>query len=228
MRSRIGIVAALAAVSCFAAPSLAGPDWIEGAEDAGSTILTAQKIVGVGDLLRISGKLSLGSARGVVSLPDYEDLFLLTISQPTLFSFTVASANFDPQLFLFNITIPGEALGLLANNDTVLGNLPVLTSPATDGTGAMVLLPGSYALGVSGVGRVPVSLTGPIFNFASTTEVSGSDGVGGINPLYDWTGTGQTGGYEIDLVGCDYFDVPAPSACSLLLLGGALSARRRR
>jgi hypothetical protein len=155
-------------------------------------------------------------------------MFLLRISTPMAFSFTVADAEFDPQLFLFNITLPGQALGLLANNDTAFGDLPILTSPSTDGSGAMVLLPGEYALGVSGLGRVPVSPTGPIFFFGSSTEISGPDGPGGINPLSGWTGQGQTGTYEIHLRGVDWYDVPSPASGAVLFGLAALARRRRR
>jgi hypothetical protein len=229
MRSIGAIVAASAAVVLCAGSAQAGPDWIEGEFDAGSTLSTAQQIVGVGELLVLFGSLSAGSPfGGLRSAPDYEDMYLLQIASPTLFSFTVGSANFDPQLFLFNITLPGEALGLLANNDTPMSNLPRLTSPATDATGAMVLLPGAYALGVSGVGRVPVSPTGPIFFFGSPTEVSGPDGPGGINPLSGWTGVGDVGDYEIRLEAVTWYNIPAPASGSLLLGGWMLARRRRR
>ncbi len=229
MRSIGGLVTATAAVWFCAGHALGGPDWIEGGVDAGKTLVTARLILGAGPLKTISGQLGESAGGSQVSGdPDYEDLFLLTISEPTMFSFTTTSADFDPQLFLFNVTIPGEALGLLANNDTAFGNLPLLTSPATDGSGAMVLLAGTYALGVSGLGRVPVSSTGPIFNFYSPFEVSGPDGAGGINALYDWTGIGQMGTYNIHLDGVDWYDVPTPGGCSVLLGACVLAARRRR
>jgi hypothetical protein len=222
-----GSIAAPAAVLLVAGCAFAGPDWIEGAIDAGPTLSTAQAIVGVGQLQTLAGTLSAGSGFGPGVTPDLEDVYLLRITTPTSFSFTVANADFNPQLFLFNITLPGEALGLLANNDTPSGTRPVLTSPATDSTGAMVLLPGQYALGVSGFGRVPVSSTGPIFFFASSTEISGPDGPGGTNPLSGWTGNGETGTYLIELRGVDFYDVPAPASGSLLL-GLAMLRRRRR
>ncbi len=227
MRSICACVAASAAVVLIAGSAQAGPDWIEGAIDAGSTLETAQPITGTGPITSISGTLSAGSPFGPGGGPDYEDMYLLRISAPSTFSFTVGEAEFDPQLFLFNVTLPGQALGLLANNNTPSGLLPILTGSATDGSGAMVLLPGVYALGVSGVGRVPVSNTGPLFFFASPTEVSGPDGAGGINPLSDWTGEGQTGTYFIDVEGVTWYDVPAPASGSLLL-GGLMLARRRR
>lgn len=226
MRSLCACVAASAAVVLVAGAAQAGPDWIEGAIDAGSTLETAQPIIGVGELNSISGTLSAGSPFGPGG-PDYEDMYLLRISSPSTFSFTVGDAQFDPQLFLFNVTLPGEALGLLANNNSIESPLPILSGPATDGSGAMVLLPGVYALGVSGVGRVPVSNTGPIFFFGSPTEVSGPDGQGGTNPLSDWTGEGQTGTYFINVEGVDWYNVPSPAGGSLLL-GGWLLARRRR
>jgi hypothetical protein len=222
------VVAAPAAVLLCACTALAGPDWIEGDTDAGATLETAQAIVGIGQLHVLIGELSLGSGVAAGQVDDLEDLYLLRIATPMSFSFTVGQAAFNPQLFLFNITRPGEALGLLANDDQISSNLPLLTSPATDGTGAMVLLPGEYALGVSGFGRVPVSPTGPIFFFGSTTEISGPDGAGGINPLSGWTGPGQTGTYRIELSGVDWYNIPSPAAGAALLgMAGVLRRRRR-
>lgn len=221
---RVG-AAAMAAVVVPAA-ALAGPDWIE-QDDAGSVLTTAQQVVGVGSLARISGSLRRGTFFGPGE-DDLEDMYLIRIDQPTMFSLQVTGANFDPQLFLFNITLPGEAFGLLANNDTPSGAFPLLTTPATDATGAQVLLPGAYAVAVSGLGRVPVSDSGAIFNFASGTEVSGPDGPGGINPHTGWTGDGQVGDYVIRLMGVDWYDVPAPGSAAGLALGLTVLARRRR
>jgi len=229
----LGRAAGAAALLFSSAAVYGGPDWVEQG-DAGSTIGSAQLVLGLGQIESIVGTLSSGTAAGTTigdpgSPPDFEDVYLLRIETPGAFSFQVMNANFDPQLFLFNVTIPGEGLGLLANNDTPMSMLPFLTSPATDGTGATVLLPGVYALGVSGLGRVPVSRTGLIFNFASPTEVSGPDGLGGTNPLSGWTGVGQTGGYLVEMTGVGFFDIPAPGGAAVMLLGlGVTGGRRRR
>src|SRR5437764_544629 len=100
-------------VLAAASAAMAGPDWVEGSIDAGSTIGTAQHTLGTGQLNSISGGLSGGG-----DTLDLEDMFIISITTPTLFTLTTGAANFDPQLFLFNITVPGEAFGLLANDNT--------------------------------------------------------------------------------------------------------------
>jgi hypothetical protein len=217
---------------------MAGPDWIEGrgipGVDAGSTIEFAEKVVGVGELETISGSLEAfgGVSGGGISLPDYEDMYVIRIFTPGVFNFRVSSANFDAQLWLFNVTLPGEAFGLLANNDRIVDDAlvtdPRLTSPANDGTGATVTLPGVYAIAISGLGRVPVSAGGNIFSFASATEISGPDGPGGTLPHIDWTGVGQTGDYVIEVTDVGFFDVPAPGSLGTLVIAGVFAARRRR
>lgn len=230
MRLYLRALAAVAAGAVVSGPALAGPDWIE-TGDAGSTLATAQRVVGTAQLSRIIGTLSSGSTgignrRGTG--PDYEDLYLIRITAPSSFSFQVGGAAFNAQLFLFNVTLPGEALGLLAADDTPVSNAPLLISPATDATGAQVVLPGVYAMGITGFGRVPVSSTGPIFSFASPTEISGPDGPGGTNPLMGWEGVGETGTYVVGVQGVDWVDIPAPASAMVLLLAGLCSRGRRR
>lgn len=232
MRMSMRALAALAAGVVGSGSALAGPDWIE-IGDAGSTLSTAQRVVGVGQLSRIVGTLStsgigVGDRAAATGVDDFEDMYLIRIEVPSTFSFEVGSAAFNAQLFLFNITLPGEAFGLLASDDTAMSNAPLLTSPATDGTGAQVVLPGLYAVAISGFGRVPVSQSGPIFHFATPTEISGPDGPGGLNPLAGWTGIGQTGTYRLNVQGVDWVDIPAPSAGAAVLGGGAWIGRRRR
>lgn len=216
------------------AQALAGPDWVEGG-DAGSVLLTAQPVVGVGAPIRISGRLS-GAASGFADnssnasvLGDYEDMYIIRIEKPGTFSFTVSSSNFDSQLFLFNITLASEAFGLLANQSTSTPGIDArITGMATDGTGAMVLNPGTYALAISGMGRNPVSSTGGIFNFATPNEISGPDGPGGLNAHLSWTGVGEVGDYDIDLFGIGYVDVPSPGMAGLLGVSSLAVLRRRR
>ena len=209
------------------APVLAGPDWVEGKTDAGSTFLTAQRTFGTGQLTTITGALSAPSAFAG-GAADYEDLFLVTITDPSKFSMTVANADFDAQIWVFNVTLPGQLFGLLANNDTRMGNMPVIGPFATDGSGAALTLPGVYAIAISGAGRFPISNGGAIFNFGSPTEISGPDGPGGFLPLSGWSGVGEVGSYVLELEGTGFFDVPGPGGLALLALGALFGGRRRR
>jgi hypothetical protein len=218
-------VAGLGALS-LASVALAGPDWIE-VGDAGSTVTTAQvplNISGVTFLRSISGGLASG-----VGVPDYEDLYVIRVTDAVNFSITTGTADFNPILYLFNITVNSEGLGLLANDDQSAANdLPRMVAQSTDGTGVQVSQPGDYVLAVTGFGRAPVSRTGNMFNFASLTEISGPDGVGGLNPLSGWTGEGEVGDYRLDFEFIDYPVFPAPGTGAAIVFGGLLMARRRR
>jgi hypothetical protein len=223
MRHRFQAAAILSALAGAAAPALAGPDWVEGGTDAGSTLSTAQRTFGSGQLHSISG--TLGGARAV----DFEDMYLITVTDPATFSMTTGSSGFDAQLFIFNVTQANEAFGLLANDNQSPTNVaPLLLPNATDGTQAAIRNPGVYAIAISASGRYPVSVSGPIFYYASPTEISGPDGPGGINPHIGWDGPGAGGSYTINVTGVGFYAVPAPGAASALTLGAGLAARRRR
>src|SRR5689334_17234309 len=118
----------LAALILASGSAVAGPDWVEH-NDAGSTLGTAQQTQGSGEIHSISGTLMGGTLTG-----DFEDMYLVRVLDPSVFSLRVVSAQFDPQLFIFNVTLPNEAFGLLANDNTPLSTLPLLTAMATDGT----------------------------------------------------------------------------------------------
>ncbi len=217
-----GCVVALSALLFAESRALAGPDWVEHG-DAGSTLGGAQQTIGIGAIHTISGTLGGQTLTG-----DFEDMYLIRVLDPATFSMKVIGANFDAQLWVFNVTIPGQAFGLLANDNTPAGINPIVTSLATDGTGAQLKVPGVYAVAISGAGRVPVSLNGPIFFFGSPTEISGPDGPGGINPHIDWTGEGETGSYTIQTEGVGFYDTPAPGSIAVLAAGAIAGARRRR
>lgn len=199
-----------------------GPDWIEGG-DAGSDLAHAQITTGSGEIHRISGTLA-----GGLDTPDFEDMYLIRVLKPTEFLITGDTADFDPVLWIFNVTKAHQAFGLLANNNGPEGLMPVLTAHATDGTGAAITEPGVYAVAVSAFGRYPVSINGAIFTFASLTEVSGPDGPGGLNPHTGWAGPGGSGTYEVATEGIGFHSVPAPGSGVLLGLGAMLAGRRRR
>ncbi len=212
--------AAMAAM-VVAGTALAGPDWVE-TTDAGSTLSTAQAVLGVGQLNTINGRL--GGAR---SGEDLEDMYLIRVTTPGTFKFELLNSEFDSSLYLFNITLGNEAFGLLGNLETIDGVNAVLTSVSTDGTGAQISTPGIYALAITSSGRIPVSANGSIFNFTTLGETSGADGVGGLLPHIGWTGEGSRGSYTMRVTGTTFVDVPAPAAAALLA-GGLITLGRRR
>lgn len=216
------VVAALAALSA-AVPALAGPDWVENG-DAGSDISSGQRIVGVGaGNVVISGSLSTGR-----DAPDLEDVYLLQIVEPTLFSMDMRAAPFDSQIFIFHVK-DGQGFGMLANDNadgSTLGS--ALGSIATDGTAAALVLPGIYAIAITVAGRYPVSETGAIFQFDSPTEVSGPDGPGRQRPLLGWEGSGSGGAYIVTTQATTFYNTPAPGSCAAAVAGLITATRRRR
>jgi hypothetical protein len=214
--------AAIAGMGLLAASTvLAGPDWAE-EDDAGSTLPGAQIPIGTGPLQSISGELE---GRG----GDFSDMFIIGVADPANFTMQIHSAMFDAQLFIFHITHAGGAYGLLANERRSLtDNRPFLTRVATDGTGAILDLPGDYLIAISGFGHNPVSSTGLIFNITNPIEVSGADGPGGFNRQIGWQGVGGTGQYVVHLTGATFPSIPAPGAGTMVIAGLLFAARRRR
>ncbi len=114
----------LAAFAISSSAAFAGPEWIEGSiGPAGNLPATAQPTTGSGHLVRISGGLA-SSNPGLGQSSNFEDMFIVNITDPANFSATTVGPNghtdFDSQLWLF--TIDGH--GVLGNNDTLedLGN----------------------------------------------------------------------------------------------------------
>ena len=154
--SVVGLVA-LAGVSVSNAHAT---DWLEpriNDQDAGEFWQEAQVPVGIGELESITGRLDggfegpgFGAPPGV---PDYQDLFLISIPIPSLFSARTVPFGFediDTELFLFSVT----GFGLL-NNDNEFGP-PIFFSKivpnATDGSFNLTA-PGLYVIGVAGAGE---------------------------------------------------------------------------
>lgn len=215
MTSKWNFVGACALALAMCGSAIAGPDWLE-IGDAGPTLGTAQRTFGVGDLNTIAGTLSTG-----FGMPDYEDMYLITVTDPGNFSMTV-NANFNAQLWVFNVTLADQAFGLLGVQGPAIGPF------SNDDTGAALTTPGVYAIAISGVGRVPVSINGEIFAFQNPGEISGPDGPGGINPHIDWTGVGETGSYVINFEGSGFYDIPAPGGLAVIAVFALAGTRRRR
>jgi hypothetical protein len=210
-------------VLASATVATAGPDWTE-VGDAGSFLGSAQTPLGDGEIRSISG--SLGGRGGA---GDFEDMYIIAVDEPMAFRLELLNPGFDAQLFVFNITLSGGALGLLANDNFDANTTdPVLTSISTDGSNAVLDLPGLYAVAVAGAGRNPTSDLGLIFDIANPTEISGADGPGGLLRHTGWEGEGAVGDYSVMLEGIDFAKIPAPAASLSFALLGLASARRRR
>jgi len=202
--------------------TLAGPDWVEGGDgntdflpDAGPLPATAQPVGFGGPVNSILGSLGGAGAVTEVVPGDFEDMYLVTITNfQTFFIITNLALGqvgvpglADTSLFLF--TGPdhplGPGLGILANNATSAPPPPgtetppaALTGSVTDGGTTPLLIDGlTYYVAITGTGRVPVDAAGaPIFAFGPDAfEISSPDGPGGANPIAGWAGVGQTGVY---------------------------------
>jgi len=221
---------------------IAGPEWVEQG-DAGSLPANAQSVNGGGGTLqKISGAI-LGA--GLNGAGDFEDMYLIQITDPAAFSATTTfvgggDAQFDTQLWLLKV----DGLGLLGNDDTLIYGPPgfsdgkvvsgsTLGPMATDGTRQTIPGAGLYLLAISGKFDVPNSQGGHIFSFANSIEISGPDGPGGTQPIINWQNVGledgsqfgSTGTYTISLTGSA--TVPAPSGLAALAALGCFGRRRR-
>lgn len=211
MRSRwTGIV--ISGLSyCVASAVWAGPDWVEDDHgDAGSLPGDSQSTEG-DQLSRITGRLGsvtpTGGPTGLGPVEDFEDMYLIFIENPSLFSATTIActsacdpgcggcAEFDTQLWLFDV----NGLGLLGNQsffEIGLG-LPgpqgdsLLDSTACDAQGQTITTPGLYLIAITYQNQ-PASADGSIFDFDASGskcpfgEQSSADGPGAALPITNW------------------------------------------
>ncbi len=188
-----------------------GGTWVE-IDDAGALPADAQSATGVGRIEHIVGETS----------GDGVDLYRIMITDPLGFSAWSSgdqggaggSAAFDTQLWLLD----SAGVGIVGNDDNPGALLfhSGLTVPADDGTNAAPAGAGIHYLGVSGFGNEPLSLTGPVFERATFTEISGADGSGGGDAITGWSGGGPTGGYDIFLTGASFIsEFPLPCDCNV-------------
>jgi hypothetical protein len=173
--------AALSAAVCGGDLCWAGPEWVE-RDDAGAVPATAQTTVGIGPIKTVKGTITAQPL--LTGFSDFEDVFLVNISDPENFLITTTTLNpqnpdnpgaaeFDTVLYLFSAQsiIEGsstQAFGLLGNNDTPLplpGKAGVtvlsgstITPNSTDGSGAQLIDPGLYYIVVSTPFTDPLSL----------------------------------------------------------------------
>ena len=231
LKQFVVIVAGIVVSFGISASAIAGPDWIEEG-DAGNSLQGAQSITGASgtQVQRISGNLSGPAATSGGAFDDFEDVYQIYISDPTILLFSTVgnSTNFQTSLYLFS----SDGFGLLGNVITPDGMFTSDTlgseiqNFATDETGIVITTPGIYYLAVAGHQRHPLSGESSIFSFSHPHEVSGPDGPGGGGPFNAWGGNTNFGSYEIDVQGVSF--IPAPSALALLAVGTLGASRRRR
>lgn len=212
MRKFFGVVGALA----FAAVASADI-WTE-VDDAPDSPSPGQPTLGVGPLTDIFGTLGSG-----IVVADV-DMYCVRVTDPTAFGAIVDSADFDSQLFMFDI----GGFGVNHNDDNV-GLLSGLYSlgPAAGTPAPIPLVAGAmYGLAISSYDVDPVDAAGGFMwadsPFGDQTAPELSPG-----PLGGWSGDGGEGAYHIRLVGATFCDVPEPASLSLLALGGLMLIRRR-
>lgn len=226
------------AVASLASNALAGPDWEEGPTDAGSTLGTAQVINTSSTVNTITGKLS-GTA---LLAGDYQDCFLIQISDPTVFSLSTSPGlggppGFDPMMFLFRVdNNQGQlvAKAIMANNDKSAGNPQAgLQRYTNDGSGTFLNDPGLYLIAISGFGSQPINASGQfLFNqeFLTPGVIAGPNASQQMSDylLAGWASDGSFGTYTMTVSGVSGTQAPAPGALSLLALGGLARRRRQR
>ncbi|MEM7228754.1 MAG: hypothetical protein AAF432_08060 [Planctomycetota bacterium] len=178
--------------------TVVGPTWVEddSGSDAGSTPATAQSTLTAGPVARISGKLSgLADTLPTFGPPDLEDMYIIQITEPTIFNATTVpelggDADFNTVLYLFDIV--GNPL--LGNDDsrfnfetnTIESEQSTLMNMSDDGTNIVVLDPGLYLIVITVFPRVPEDGMGnPLFVFDDPFETSGPD-PGAEGPIEEW------------------------------------------
>lgn len=217
----LAMIATTAAISAAFAGAGSGPCWCEDMHGEAGALPgpSAQVTQGSGPLTCIIGRIkSVAVFDDGAGVPDLEDMYLIRIDEPTIFSARTitafgdevprgATVVFDTQLWLFETC--GD--GLLANDDdpcarehgfSFMGNF------SNDGTGIVITKPGLYYIALSRAGDDPLSQGGPIFDQQTPIEVSGPDGPGGGEPIVAWTGKPPENPedlwYRIELTGCTF------------------------
>ena len=212
MKKFLGFIGVLAVAAAASADI-----WTE-VGDAPDAPSPGQATVGVGPLTDIFGTLGDG-----IVVPDV-DMYCVRITSATAFGAIVDSADFDSQMFMFDIS----GMGVNHNDDNV-GLLSGLYSlgPAAGTPAPLALVDGAmYGLAISSYNVDPVDPAGGLMwsnsPFGDQTSADLPPG-----PLSGWVGDGAGGGYHIRLIGATFCDVPEPASLSLLALGGLMFIRRR-
>jgi hypothetical protein len=191
--------------------------------DAGDTLATFATTGSSGALTEIDGTIFGGSD---------VDLFVISITDTSLFSASTVNATttIDTQLYLF--TLSGTAV--VGNDDA-----SALSFQSTIPAGSLSLLsPGTYILAISLAGNNPINASSQLLFTgygADTTAIL--TGATGVNPTtlsgFDgFTYFDEAGSYSISLTGAAVSAVPEMSTTALgfglVTLAGSLWLRRRQ
>jgi hypothetical protein len=210
-------------LACLTSTGALHAQYVE-AGDAGSSASTAQ---GTGS---VAGQ-TLTSIAGNLSTTGDADFFLITISNPSLFSATTVGGSLvDTQLYLFTLSGAPVYLNDDANGSSLQSTLPLgsLLGPQTAGT---------YILGISVSGVDPVNSSNQTLFATATfsTDLRGpaSNTFGTVAGVLNSAPFPDFGAYGISLTGATTaVAVPEPSSQALLAAGaalvGAAALRRRR
>lgn len=186
-----------------------------------------QLTAGEGTLLEIRGELT-GGLDGIQT--DFEDAYCIRITDPAAFSAsTIGGATFDTQLWLFS----AAGLGLVHNDNAQINDNVVAQSRISNESLQWLNQPGVYLLAISGFDSdAATGVNTPIWLDGPRELQRAPDGPGATGGLNSWNpgddAQDDFGVYTIFLTGAEFCIVPAPSCLSVLVLGGAGAAMRRR
>ncbi len=186
--------------------------------DAGNLISSSQNTIGTGSLTTIKGSLTPAF--------DFEDIYCITITDPTIFSATSSSPN--TPLWLFDIAGNG-----VTSQEGIYLNTPSKI------TGSFVSNSGIYHLAISDHDILAYnSASQDIWNSNPRSVETPPNGTGAPGPLASWSPFGASlglGNYTITLTGASYGNCSVPEPSSLAFLSGVglpgammLLHRRRR
>ena len=217
--------ALLAAVLLCPGAASAGPDVDESTStrpDAGSTVKSAKVAKGEGTVQSARGTLVLGFVAG-----DAVDMFVFRVTDPANFSAVVASAGFDPALFLFRVTTdnsgnPEDGFAVAANDDNGVGDplSKVVFPPSPSYPG------GLYAIAIASSGTLPATYPSggprspvPVFGYDQYAIMTPT-GAGFEYPLRIWEGRQSGGGsYVIEVAGAELVSTGSAGVCGDIFSG---------
>ncbi len=187
-----------------------------------------------GNLPGIAQNAGLNSViRGSILAPGDEDMYIISISNATLFSAVVTAPGSGPlddsHIFLFDMAGMG-----IAHNDDIDGAASNFLSHLPVGNALYAsLAPGTYLLAISGFDDMPKDSepgeaeTDYIFPIGTLDDIVGPNA--GAGPVISWDGTRwgtHSGSYEITMTGIGA--VPEPATLAVLGIGAAALLRRRK